>query len=237
MDNMQLVNQVSNSPILWGLTGITVMVSVVQTLLYMKQCKKATVMANLDKNLPKKAFKIGLVSAIGPAVGVFIIMVGLMANIGGPMAWLRLSIIGSAPTELTAANIGAEACGVPFRTEGYNLTCLAVSYFTMALNGAGWLLFTGLATPSLEKMRNKAAGGDLKWLGVLSAACSLGIFGFLNANNMLKGLDYTGAVIAGALSMVLMVKTVCKKIPKLQEYTLGIAMVIGIVVAICCSGQ
>ena len=81
---------------------------------------------------------------IGPALGVFIVMVGLMASIGGPMAWLRLSIIGAAATELSAANIGAEACGVTLGTEQYTLICLAVSWFTMALNGAGWLLFTGV---------------------------------------------------------------------------------------------
>ena len=66
----------------------------------------------------------GLISAIGPALGVFIVMVGLMASIGGPMAWLRLSIIGAAATELSAANIGAEACG-------------AVSYTHLNDAGAG----------------------------------------------------------------------------------------------------
>ena len=50
------------------------------------------------------------------------------------MAWLRLSIIGAAATELSAANIGAEACGVTLGTEQYTLICLAVSWFTMAYN-------------------------------------------------------------------------------------------------------
>ena len=52
----------------------------------------------------------------------------------------------------------------------------------MALNGAGWLVITGLFTPSLEKLREKMSGGDTKWLIVLSGACSLGIFGYLNNN-------------------------------------------------------
>ncbi len=39
----------------------------------------------------------------GPVVAIFIIMVGLMSVIGAPMAWMRLSVIGAAPTELTAA--------------------------------------------------------------------------------------------------------------------------------------
>ena len=232
MSNIEQVQQVSNSPILWLLCGVTVVISAIQTVLYMRQCSKTTRAAGLDPKIPKEAFRVGLISAIGPALGVFIVMVGLMASIGGPMAWLRLSIIGAAATELSAANIGAEACGVTLGTEQYTLICLAVSWFTMALNGAGWLLFTVVATPSLETLRNKVSGGDMKWLVVLSGACSLGIFGYLNAGEILKGMGNTLAVLTGAVSMVLLVKTVCKKYPKLMEYSLGIAMIIGMIFAL-----
>lgn len=232
MSNVELVKQVSNAPVFWLLCGITVAISALQAALYVKQSVKMNKQANLDPGLPKQAFRVGFISAIGPALGVFIVMVGLMASIGGPMAWLRLSIIGAAPTELTAANLGAEAMGVTLGSEEYTLVCLAVAWFGMALNGAGWLLFTGIATPSLESLRNKVSGGDMKWLAVISGACSLGIFGYLNSGEILKGVGSTLAVVVGAVSMVLITKTVCKKHPKLLEYSLGIAMVIGICVAV-----
>ena len=172
MTNVQQVQTVSNAPIFWVLCGVTVVLSAIQAILYMRQSFKTAKEVNLDPKIPREALRIGFISAIGPALGVFIVMVGLMASIGGPMAWLRLSIIGAAATELTAANVGAEACGVTLGSEEYTLVCLAVSWFTMALNGMGWLLFTGVATPSLEKLRNKVSGGDMKWLVVLSGACS-----------------------------------------------------------------
>ena len=125
--------------------------------------------------MPKTAFRVGLISAIGPALGVFIVMVGLMTSIGGPMAWQRLSIIGAAPTELTAATLGAEAAGAELGGAGFTLKVMAVSWFVMALNGAGWLVVTGLFTPALENLRTKMSGGDSKWLVVMSGACSLGI--------------------------------------------------------------
>lgn len=232
MSVVEQVQQVSNSPILWLLCGITVGVSVLQAVLYMRQSAKMTKEAGIDPQIPKEAFRIGLISAIGPALGVFIVMVGLMASIGGPMAWLRLSIIGAAATELSAANMGAEACGVTLGSEEYTLICLAVSWFAMALNGAGWLLFSGVATPSLETLRNKVSGGDMKWLVVLSAACSLGIFGYLDAGDVLKSTGHAIAVLAGAISMIILVRVVCKRIPKLMEYSLGIAMIIGMIFAV-----
>ena len=103
---------IANAPIFWALCGITVVISLAQALLFMRQAKRAAVEVNLEQGLANKAFKIGLISAIGPACGVFIVMVGLMASIGGPMAWLRLSIIGAAATELSAATMGAQAAGV-----------------------------------------------------------------------------------------------------------------------------
>ena len=172
--------KISNLPIFWLLAGFTVFISALQTFLYIREAKKATKVCNVDPEIPKKAFKIGLISAIGPALGVFIIMVGLMSVIGGPMSWLRLSIIGAAPTELTAATYGAQACGLEGLSDpGYNIQVLAVSWFAMALNGAGWLLFTGFATPGLEKIREKMSGGDMKWLAAMSTACSIGIFAYL----------------------------------------------------------
>ena len=163
-----------------------------------------------------------------------------MSVIGGPMSWLRLSIIGAAPTELTAATYGAEACGLSGLSDpGYNIQVLAVSWFAMALNGAGWLLFTGVATPGLEKIREKMSGGDMKWLSVMSASCSIGIFAYLVANLSIgKGglsdlkIGNAYACIGGAIFMILLGKFIVPKVPKLAEYSLGIAMILGIAVAI-----
>lgn len=233
--------EISNLPIMWVLCGFTVVIAAVQAVLFIRTAKKATQECRIDPEIPKQAFRIGLVSAIGPALGVFIVMVGLMSAIGGPMSWLRLSIIGAAATELAAATNGATAAGVTLGGDGYTLQILAVSWFAMALNGAGWLLFTGIATPGLEKLRDKLSGGDTAWLGVMSAACSIGIFGYLNANSIVVKNATTGnpavnagnlaAVLAGALAMILIGKFLVPKVPKLAEYSLGIAMIIGIVAA------
>ncbi len=230
--NMQDYLKIANSGMAWLLCAATVIITMLQAVLFMRMAKKTATEAKLDPEVAKKSFRIGLISAIGPAMGVFIVMVGLMAAIGGPMAWLRLSIIGAAPTELTAATYGAQASGVELGGEGYGLTAMAVSWFAMALNGAGWLIFTGLFTPSLERLRERMSGGDTKWLIVLSGACSLGIFGYLNHNEIIKGGGNALASICGALGMVFLVKCVVPKCPKLLEYSLGIAMIVGMACAV-----
>lgn len=108
------------------------------------------------------------------------------------IVWLRLSIIGAAPTELTA---------------------------------------TGVFTPALEKIREKVSGGNEKWLIALSGACSLGIFGYLNENEIVKGWGNAAASVTGAISMVLFIKLLVPKFPKLREYTLGMPMIVGMACA------
>lgn len=228
---MESYLSIANKPFFWVLCSITILLTLAQSLLFMRQAKKMNTRIQLPDDLPKRAFKIGMISSIGPAAGVFIVTVGLMPSIGGPMSWLRLSIVGNAATEMSAATFGAQAAGVPMGGEGYTLTIMAVSWFAMALNGAGWLLFSGIFTPTLEKLREKISGGDTKWLAVLSAACSLGIFGYLNADEIAKGMGHAIAVLAGALSMVFIMKVLVPKHRKLAEYSLGIAMIVGMICA------
>lgn len=199
--------EISNSMIVYLLCGITVAIAFVQAVLYIRMAKKMTVKANIPATVPKTAFRVGLISAIGPALGVFIVMVGLMTSIRGPMAWQRLSIIGAAPTELTAATLGAEAAGAELGGAGFTLKVMAVSWFVMALNGAGWLV-------------------------VMSGACSLGIFGYLDVNEIGKGWGNAAAVAGGIIGMAILEKFVAKKVPKIREYNLGIAMIIGMLFAI-----
>ena len=97
--------KIANSGIAWLLCAATVVITVLQAVLYVRMARKTAREAKIDPTVVKTSFRIGLISAIGPAMGVFIVMVGLMAAIGGPMAWLRLSIIGAAPTELTRRHL------------------------------------------------------------------------------------------------------------------------------------
>ena len=149
---------IANAPIFWALCGITVVISLAQALLFMRQAKRAAVEVNLEQGLANKAFKIGLISAIGPACGVFIVMVGLMASIGGPMAWLRLSIIGAAATELSAATMGAQAAGVEFGGNGYTLVCNGVKWCWMAVSQR--YSYTGIREikRQVKRRRRKVAG-------------------------------------------------------------------------------
>lgn len=228
------VAKVANGIGPWIMASFIVILVVVQAVLYVKLAYKTAGKLNMSKEVCSKALRVGMVTSIGPVVAIFIIMVGLMAVIGGPMAWMRLSIIGAAPTELTAATVGAQAIGVEFGGADYDLYALGMSWWTMAINGTGWLLMVGLFASRLEILREKVSGNDTKWLGLLTGAATLGAFGYLNSGNVVAGGGNLIAVLTGALTMVGL-GFMFEKMPKTKkakEFSLGIAMIFGVFLAV-----
>lgn len=232
---------VANSKVLWVISFAIVSVVLIQSLLFARLSFKVAGELNYPNEKCREALKTGLISAIGPSIAIFVVMVGMMSVVGTPITWLRLSIIGAAPTELTAATVGAQAAGVEFGSPEYDLYVLSSSFWTMAINGTGWLLVTALFTHKLEDIRIKIGGGNPVWLGILSLAAALGAFGYMNINiivgairNMSNAVPGSAgsiyAIVAGLFSMILVTK-VAQTRPWLREYTLGIAMLCGMLVA------
>lgn len=235
------VLQVANAKGLWLISILIVLIVLVQSVLYARLSFRVARKIGYPTAKCREALKVGMVSAIGPSIAVFVVMVGMMSTVGTPITWLRLSIIGSAPTELTAATVGAQAIGVEFGSAEYDLHALAVSFWTMTINGTGWLLVTALFTHRLEDIRLKIGAGNPRWLGVLSVAAALGCFGYLNSTTIVSVINNVHKSVQGALGpvyalttgmivMVLATKA-SHKYTWLREYTLSIAMLAGMLAA------
>jgi len=224
------VMKVANEFGVWIAASFMVVMVVVQALLIYRQLFVAAKTVNVTDAQLKRAFRTGAITAVGPVIAIFIVMVGLMSVIGAPMAWMRLAVIGAAPTELTAAQVGAEAVGVKFGGADYDLHAMAASWWTMAINGVGWLLLVGLFAHKLEDVRQKIGGGDIAWLGVLSSAAMIGAFGFLSGRNIVARGGPLIASVAGGIAMVILLQ-IAKKVPAIKEYSLGLAMLAAMAVA------
>lgn len=236
-----IVLKVANDWMLWAIAFLIVGVVLFQSIVYTVLSFKVADKIGLPRQKCRRGFRAGMVSAIGPSISVFVVMVGMMSVVGAPITWLRLSIIGAAPTELTAATVGATAYGVAFGSADYDLNALAASFWTMAINGVGWLVFVGLFASKLEVIRERLSGGDVKWLAVISGAAMLGAYGYLNTNNIVgavkamnvnpQAVGIIWAAFGGMVSMPLL-SLLANKYVWLKEYILGIAMVIGMTLAV-----
>ena len=232
MENINAL-EVANSPAIWGLAAIAVAAVFVEIILFFRLARRASKIGevNLTKKQCNRALRAGVVSAIGPAFGVFIVMIGLVAVLGGPISWLRLSVIGGATTELTAASVGVKALGGDI-TQALSMVELSNAWWTMTINACGWLIVTWVFASWMEKVRHKIGGGDSRWMEIFSSAATLGIFGAFCSEYMVNGVrssDFKVLLVmaVSALSMWALLY-LSKRYKWLKEYSLGLAMVAGI---------
>lgn len=227
---------IANSTLLWLSTAPIAILVVVQAVIFTKRAYASAELVDLSREDAHKAFKVGAVSAIGPAMGVFVVMLGLMAVIGGPLAWMRLSIIGAAPTELAAAGMAAKAMGMELTSPEYGLLEFANATWVMGLNGSAWLLTTGLFSHRVENLTHRISKGDPKKVSILMISAMCGAFAYLFGNELVKGINkatraFAISGITAAIAMIIL-ERIAKRHPKLGEYNLGFAMLVGMFFAV-----
>lgn len=234
MDNYM---EVANHWTLWIAGAPLAILTVVQGVLFLRKALKVRKEVDLTKDEAMKALRVGATASIGPAFGVFVVMLGLMAAIGAPFAWMRLTTIGSAPIQLSAAQQAAEAMGTTLGGEGYGAVHFANAAWVLSLNGMSWLIVTGLFAHKMDDIKEKVSCGDPRIVGVLGSGAMIGAFAYLFSSEFFTGLErpdtagYLAALLASGVSMIGL-SLLAKKYPKLAEYNLGIAMIIGMAAAV-----
>ncbi len=223
------MNAIINSPLLWALCAVTVVIVFIQAAAYFRLSKRQAVALGIPAETCNRALRVGMIASVGPALGILIVMVGLMAVLGNPLTWMRLSIIVSATNELAGAQLGAEASGVKFGGPGYTEQALFVSWFGMWLNGVGSLLAVVFFAKHLRNIQNKVVSRNPRILAVISGAAMCAIYGNLSSSTVLNGTDYVGAWLAGGVATFVFYQ-IAQRYEKLKEYSLGLAMIIGTVV-------
>lgn len=224
---------VANSPWLWISAIPVVLMVLLQAGLFLRRSWENGKEMGLSDEQLKTALKTGVISAIGPAIAVLAAMLALIATIGGPVAWMRLSVIGSVAFELPAAELGVSQLGFGFGDEGITETAFATAVWTMTLGGIGWLLVAALGTPHMEKGRQKIVNGKETLLPIITSGAMLGAFAYFVSGEITSGAPETGSAAIGGLAMLLLLKIADEKgIQWIREWALGSAMAVGLVVGI-----
>ncbi|GAA0281667.1 DUF5058 family protein [Halobacterium noricense] len=187
----------------------------------------------LSEEKLKTGFKTGVISSIGPSVAVLAGMLALIATVGGPVAWMRLSVIGSVAFELPAAELGVSQFGYSLGDGDITETAYATAVWSMTLGGTGWLLVSAFGTRHMEAVRTKISNGDEKLIPIISAAAMLGAFAYFLSGEVTAGTPETGSIAAGGLVMLMLLELAERRgIQWLREWALGAAMFVGLLVGV-----
>jgi len=223
----------ANSPLLWITAGLCVGLVLLQSAVFVKKSLDISSKLDISEKQIKSAIKSSFTASIGPSLAIAVGMVSLLVAMGGPIAWFRLSYIGSVAYELMAAAFGAEATGAALGSPEMGKVAFAAAIWVMTLGSVGWVLFTALATHKLDEFRYVLAGGKKALLPIVSAGAMSGAFAYLSLSRVYRFDIQTVAAVVGFGTMALFMFYNKKNNKQwIKEWALTISMFVGMAASI-----
>lgn len=232
---MEQVNylEIANSFWLWLATGAAVAVVFVQAFLFARKSYGEGLELGLTRQQMNDAIKSSAITALGPSFVVLSSMIALLVSVGGPMAWMRLSFIGSAQFEMMAMNFGTQAVGVTVGQDPMTLMAFASAVWTMTLGSIGWILVATFSADKMDRVQQKFSGNDTALMGVIATAAVLAAFGANSATHLVALNKNTVSCVAGGLIMLILGPLADRKnIKWLREWALFFALMGGMLVVV-----
>ena len=101
-----------NHPILFVLAGILVAVVLGQSIYFLIKALRRAKAIGMDTKKLTKTIRTAAVFTVAPAVSIVISVITLSKDLGLPLPWLRLSVVGSLSYEAIAASNAVSAMGL-----------------------------------------------------------------------------------------------------------------------------
>ena len=165
-----------NSPILFVLAGIIILAVLLQSVFFLVRAVRRSKEIGMDQQKLRKTMVTAGVFTIAPAVAIVISVITLSKDLGLPLPWLRLSVVGSLSYETIAATNAESAMGLTF---GQVSALTASQYVTIAwvmtisIMLGIWLV--PLIGKKLQGGMTKIENRDKRWGDILSSALFIGM--------------------------------------------------------------
>lgn len=229
------LSQVINGPGFWIASSFMVIAVVSQAIIFLRTSLKEAESIGLERERYVAGMRSAVITAIGPSFSPVIVLLSLIAVIGAPTTWMRLSDVGAARTELAVVSLASGILGVEPGTAAFGLEAFSYSIWGMALNNMGWLLVVLLTihnmTGIVDKLYTKY---NPKWIKLLMGGSIIGLFSYLVVSQVVPkvmkgGYAQVVACIIAAGTMITINKVFAKN-QRLQELALGLSMLVGMFV-------
>ena len=235
--------QIANEPWIWISGGVLAAIALYQCTYFMVRALRIMSRVGLGRSDVTRIVRGAIITSFGPVMAEIFVMIALVVALSAGLAWQREgAAVGSVFTELVQASNAAAGAGQEFGGKNFDMTGFANVIFVMNVSCVGWLIAAGLFTRYLGAARQKIAGGDTRWLSVLTVCATLGVFGFWASTNLVRLVDPKSAalgiatVAGGVLAMFFFKLADWIKTPWLKEWALGFAMFGGMIIGTLAAG-
>jgi uncharacterized membrane protein YhdT len=223
--------------------ALIVAVVLAQSVFFLVKAWKRGIELGIDKKKLKRIAVTAAVFTIAPAVAIVISVIALSKDLGLPLPWLRLSVVGSLSYEAIAAENTMNAMDVVSGSGAINASqyVTITSVMTLSIMVGIWLV--PVLCKKLQTGMINLENRDKKWADIFSAAMFIGMisafvgFVFCDVSDVFKG-DTKGLIpvlVMLVSAVVMALSGLLVKILKarwISDYALPISLIAGMASAI-----
>ena len=233
-----------NSPILFVVAGVAVAVVLAQSVYFLIKAWRRAVEIGMDMDKLRRTVRTAAVFTIAPAAAIVISVITLSKDLGVPLPWLRLSVVGNLSYETIAATNAEGAMGLTF---GQVSSLSAQQYVTIASVMTVSIMVGIWLVPLIgEKLLNgmiTLENRDKKWGEIFSASMFIGMISafigyvFCDFGSVFRG-DTSGLIPVCVMIVSAVVMTVLGLASKrdglrvLADYALPVSLIAGMASAV-----
>ncbi len=233
-----------NSPIIFILVGVLILAVLAQSIYFLRKALRRGRELGMDPAKLKKTMTTAAVFTIAPAVAIVIGVMTLSKDLGIPLPWLRLSVVGALTYETVAATNAESAMGLVFGqvsglTAGQFVTITLV--MTLSIMVGPWLC--PLLAKRLQNGMLRMEGRDKRWSELFINAMFIGMISAFLGYVFCDVLDVAKGSAAGLIPVCVMavsalIMALCGTAMKklgwkwMGDYALPISLVLGMASAI-----
>ena len=233
-----------NSPVLFIVAGLAVAVVLAQSVYFLVKAWRRGVAIGMGADKLKRTVRTAAVFTIAPAAAIVISVITLSKDLGVPLPWLRLSVVGNLSYETIAATNAESAMGLTF---GQVSALTAKQYVTIAAVMTVSIMVGIWLVPLIgEKLLNgviNLENRDKKWGEIFSASMFIGMISafigyvFCDFSGVFKGvtaglIPVLVMIVAALVMTVLGFASKKKGLRVLADYALPVSLIAGMAAAV-----
>lgn len=220
----------ANHPVLYGLSGICLVLCLVQCWGFIRIAMKELKELGVEKAEIRQAVKASVSVSILPSIPILISAFVMIPMLGVPLPWVRLSTVGAATFEMMSANGAAQSYGLTGVTDpGFNTMIFTGAYWLMFIAATAGLLTSLAMTLPISATYDTFRRKDTKLMTTISYTAIAVLLLDLTWRADIKGLRPTLATL-GAFAFSFALSKVVKANPKLKilkEFNMAGSMLFG----------
>lgn len=167
---------------------------------------------------------------IVPTIPIVITLFLLVPLLGRYIPWLRLSVVGSGPFEMLAAEAGAQAAGASgLVSQGFTKEAFVNAVWCMSIGGSCSLFFSIIGIRPVCKFYEKMKERDSTWLQIMGSVAMMSLLVSFTVDKASLGVQTT-IIIAATILFTIGCMWLAKKYNKKQiaDFILPISMIFGL---------